>query len=230
MKDYKDRLLEENEVKAKLVDFQNKFKQFSIKYPNMTNFFIYKIYATDKDDNNFYDCDVLCEVLEKLVDLQKKDNKCFENAKITNQKHHNERGYKYEIICENGNVFRADTMNSFWTTFKTFLQKCMSDELGLVDNNIPYKYWEKGFGNNGIWIYHFCNKINSLIESETLKINIDDEKSKVLNQFEQLAKLTHTLGNFLIVPTEYINYMGIDHKTKKMTIKRNTFNCARSDI
>lgn len=213
--DYKDKLLERSEVEKKLIDFKNMFKSFSDKYPNMTRFFIYRLYANKFD----YDCDVLCEVLEKLVN--ENTNKCFANAEFIQQLNYNKYYYKYEIMCGNGKVFRGDTINSFWTTFKAFLQNCMTDELNLVDGNIPHKYREKGVNNDGIWIYHFCKNYTKIQ---------DKDKLIALSRLDSLAKNYHSLGNFMITPVDHIKFKYFDKQKGRLVETENSFNCARGLI
>lgn len=104
-------------------------------YPNLSNWIMYKMNAGVLA----YDADVTQGALRKLAKHQQTKG-YFKDCSFKKQPKYNLAGYKYEIIPKievkekvEYKIFRADSMNSFWTTFKIFLQICMAEELGLTE-------------------------------------------------------------------------------------------------
>lgn len=171
-KDYKDDIIP---------TFYNLYyiiNKVGVKYPNLAKWFIFKINASTIFD---FDCDVTKEVLENLCNCQ---SEIFEGATFKKN-----GTYKFKISHEN-KLYYADTMNSFWNPFKAFMQVYLVKELGLEGGNIPKDKW-KLKENKHIWIYHFCDNYDKILKVE---------HHKILKKFDEFARLTHTIGNMLIVP------------------------------
>lgn len=178
---------------------------FTVDYPNITRMMLYKIYAPRAR----FDCDVTKDALDELkllyVDNIYKDYNCELKTQKGNPK-------KYEIILrkeDTTHIYRGDTMNSFWELFKSFLQNCCHEELGLVDKNgesgkfVPkYANGKHGlFGTNDewnfkSWFHHICVKYGENNE-------IFNGQKELFNKFDKFAKLNHTIGNFMLVPFVY---------------------------
>lgn len=174
--------------KGGVTDFTKDLISLANAYPNILRLFLYKIYANEFE----FDCDVTKNALDSLKHFLPKDsndeNKCVVQQQ-TSKKH------KYEIlVMQNGiqRTYRGDTMNSFWGLFKSFLQNCLSSELGLDGKSVPVsnRFFGNGFKS---WMYNFIIKYNKVIE-------ITGTNKEILDNFEKFAKLNHTLGNFILVP------------------------------
>lgn len=160
------------------------FKKY---YPNIAKFFLYRLTAKLRD----IDCDSTKKVLESQLSLLKKGNDDFQNAEVKAIKGNQ---HKFEII--NGEkTYRGETINSFWKTFKIFLQNHLKDELSLDSKKLHVPLDERHARDNQInWYLHFCLNCPKLLYLS------HEKKKDLLSQFEIFAKLTHTMGNFMPCP------------------------------
>lgn len=129
--------------------------------------------------------------------LIKDDNYNYE----TNQAINNFLNYRFlgNYDCDKiyGNIFgydRTDTLNSYWTIFKKYVQVVLNDEFDLENNEIKKQYIDKykkeysfDLSSKKTWCIHLINKIE--------ENNISFDKELI-----DFAKLVHTIGNFISVP------------------------------
>lgn len=104
-------------------------------------------------------------------------------------------------------VLETDTMNSMATTFDEFMRRWLQKHYGKEWWNSTYvkvynlsKY---DFSNTGVIFrdIFFLNNIDEWIDK--MKSNNEAEELRCIEQFNRFAKLTHTLGNFTLVPKGY---------------------------
>lgn len=104
---------------------------------------------------------------------------------------------KYDCDKIFGNIFEikwTDTLNSFWTIFKKYIQTNLHDEFDLENEEIKKEYIDKykkqytsDLSSKQLWCIHLCNMIK--------------ENNIVIDQgFVDFAELNHTIGNFMAVP------------------------------
>lgn len=165
-------------------DFKTMYKDYinnliTGEYPNIKLFLFDRVFNTAVD----YD------VSEEAIDIYMK---AWHHLKKGNKQ---KQGYsqKYEIISDQ--IYRGDTMNSFMTTFKMkFLRSIVKD-------------WYKRWQNDTKGVVDFNNWI-ALSFDEIFK-DSPNEVKHCLSLFDEYAKLTHTIGNFIPIP------LGFNDRFKK---------------
>lgn len=172
-------------------DFDYDLKNEVIEYRDCGKDDLYKflLYKSTATRNHF-DCD-RCSYAKKVY----KKLWGFDNSINTD--------FQKIIIGSNEIIMGMDTMNSFWNTFAWSLNKWCSDDLQLVFgiSHITLKNVEMLIGNY-----------------EALKrILIKNLSEAVFMKLLMFAKLTHTIGNFILIPRSLPPY----------TTEENTFNTAR---
>lgn len=159
-------------------------------YKQCGNDDIYKflLYKSSTDSFDCDRCSYAKEVYQKLWGFDSTLTANFQNICVGSQKI----------------LMGMDTMNSFWTTFAWCLNSWCSDDLQLI------------FGIENVTM----KSIDILLSNyDALKrMIIKNLSEEVFNKLQTFAKLTHTIGNFLLVP-KYL---------KPYTQGGNTFNQARA--
>lgn len=170
--------------------FYQNIRKVEKEYPNLAKWIIYYVNA----DTFGVDCDVMQDSLAKLLEHQKiqlekygKEN-IFESAVIEKQNKKDAFDYKYQIDgAKDGKIYRADTLNSFSITFVQFLR--------LNFKFVPKEEYALN-KNTKCWLNYFVKNFEH--------INTEEHK-EILEKFDIFAKLTHTIGNFMIVPASFIS-------------------------
>lgn len=116
----------------------------------------------------------------------------------------NRENFQYIHVGNQEILMGMDTMNSFWTTFAWCLNKWCSDDI------------HKEFGLRAVT----ANSAQVLLSnySALKKIMINNLSKDIFDKFVLFAKLTHSIGNLLLVPK----------KLEPHTHGRQTFNTARA--
>ena len=104
---------------------------------------------------------------------------------------------KYDCDKIYGKIFgydRTDTLNSYWTIFKKYIQVVLNNEFDLENNELKKQYIDKykkeysfDLSSKKIWCIHLINMIK--------ENNISFDK-----ELTDFSKLVHTIGNFIGVP------------------------------
>lgn len=140
------------------------------------NLYKFLLYKSSDDDKNF-DCD-RCSyakaVYHKLWGFDNTSNADFQEVYVGSKKI----------------LMGMDTMNSFWTTFAWCINSWCKDDLQLI------------FGISNVT----AKSVDILLRNyDALKrMLINNISEEVFDKFNTFAKLTHTIGNLVLVP-KYIN-------------------------
>lgn len=138
-----------------------------------------------------FDCD-RCELAKKLY------------STLWNFNLGDKESFKNMQIGKNNILMGMDTMNSFWTTFAWALNKWCKQDVSTI------------FGIN----YVTSDSAKTLLGnySELKKIIINNLSKEIFDKFVVFARLTHTIGNLVLVPK----------KVEPYTKEKQTFNMARA--
>lgn len=155
------------------------------------NFLRYKL-INDIYKGPLVDCDNM--MLTKKILATILDNQKVIINKV-NLKDNNSRIF----IIENSVELETDTMNSFWTIFNIFLNKYICPEL---DSKCIKYYGKKNATLKRYWL---LKNIDEILSTD----NIDEIESDFpgivdcITEFKKFALLTHSIGNFTLVPEGY---------------------------
>ena len=152
--------------------YKNEYQEIIKKYPELE-------YKENDHIKNFLRYRLVNEILEKeykfkVFDCDNSNGRCALSQHIYNNLWHDDWNANTKILY-GGDKYSGDTMNSFWTTYKTALQIYYNEfgnKVGGKEPNIRY----------ALDNYDNFPEVN--------------EKDYIKN----FAKLTHTIGNFTLIP------------------------------
>lgn len=183
-------LSERNYMVFKSYDYDLKNEIEEYKQSGADDLYKFLLYKSSAVEMNF-DCDRCAyakSVYHKLWGFDNSINTNFQNIHVGNQ-----------LI-----LMGMDTMNSFWTTFAWCLNKWCREDI------------HRDFGITNVT----ANSAKDLLDNYAAfkKIIIKNLSKEIFDKFVLFAKLTHTIGNLVLVPK----------KIEPYTHEKQTFNMARA--
>lgn len=181
--DFKDSITKEIDLyfqgKEETKKFQDFINNYSAAVKSTARYCCYKKYVGSELPQENYDCDrisITREIYKTLWDWQ--DVMKGENGKIKTA------GY-----CDCGEILGlrmgGDTMNSFWITFSRWLTEKYSD---------TYCWSKKSYKIKNSKILSKTERIEAVMKDNYLRY------SEAIDKF---ANLTHSIGNFVLVPAHF---------------------------
>ena len=185
------------------------FKNIFIKMSNMTNvekFLKYRIISSIKYQytHTLIDCDTTDLTKNILTRIYFKDKYDYVSVDENNR--------TYSL--SNGSIFESDTMNSFQTIFGAYM-RCFIQREHVKKLNCS-KLYGQDYNVNSINSYKEAELYRNFWTLENfndIKLKAKDGKEReILDELEIFAGLTHTVGNFALVPYKCNTYRGIDQR------------------
>lgn len=207
----KERIEKKPELIADITDFKiQDLKYKDGKGEEIKNFLRYRL-INEINGGTIIDCDNMAITKEMLSVFLKKQLIPIKNASI---KDNSSRVFTINESIE----LETDTMNSFWTLFKKFIDDYICSDLTI--RYINY-YGKKSAKLRDYWL---LSNFDAIFSDERLnKIEYEFPGiTECYTEFRKFALLTHSIGNFTLVPRGY--------NTKRYAITKDCWDLSLIDL
>lgn len=120
-----------------------------------------------------------------------------------------EYGTSGRHFLKNGAIFESDTMNSFSTIFMYYLRTVLAEENKDLFIEYTKKYnCSKSYFFRSLYILEEIDNIKENIKEKYEENGKENIHKKIFEQLEIFATLTHSIGNFAVVPFRFNCYRG----------------------